>query len=149
MRTTNYNSKTYNSHRFNCLLSLEAYKILVQKAKDNNDTLTSTIENLIISKNQKAQKINIDMQKITNIINFNQKVYTDLNATMSNLNQIAIRLNIANLSNDNSLESLREDNEFLAEVKETLQETKQGLEEVRKLTSHFNNLLISKQKEIQ
>lgn len=144
MRKTDYkNSKTFNSHRFHCLLSIESYKNLTKKAQKEGKTMTEVIENFLSS--HKEKDIQKKSNEIKNILNFNKKFYTDLNATMSNINQIALRLNIANLSDDEwELENLTRDENFLMEIKHELNELKQGLEETRKLTNHFANILLSK-----
>ncbi|TLD95411.1 hypothetical protein LS71_008370 [Helicobacter jaachi] len=105
--------------------------------------MTEVIENFLSS--HKEKDIQKKSNEIKNILNFNKKFYTDLNATMSNINQIALRLNIANLSDDEwELENLTRDENFLMEIKHELNELKQGLEETRKLTNHFANILLSK-----
>ena len=139
MKTPNYQeSKIYNSKHFHALFSLESYKILVKKAKEQNMNMTQFVENLILSQEEqyfekKQEKNIVGLEKLINLINFNKKFYTDLNATFSNLNQIALRLNIANLVSEEALQALRDDESVHAATQQNLIEATQMLEQVREL----------------
>lgn len=158
MRTTNYNSKIFNSKRLHIIVTTDKYEILLQNAKQLGLNMTTFIEFLIDSyekKNLKAKiltKIQKEAQKLDKLnalINFNKKFYLDLNATFSNLNQIALRLNIANLDSQEELQNLINQDDFKANTLQTLQEAKEAVLASRTLVLELIKELQNKQKTIK
>ncbi|MBR2112204.1 MAG: hypothetical protein IJ950_04605 [Helicobacter sp.] len=146
---TNYKKKQITGKEIHSIISIEAYKAL-QKHKDflQIKNTTKILEILLLNAQQKhiAQKNNSsDSSKenniekriennlkklvyITNLINFNQKLYIDLNATFSNINQIAYKLNLLDLNGN-----LKETNtkEFYEETIIELNKTRRNLIDLR------------------
>lgn len=99
MRESTFKSKYITGKRLNILISKDAYKALEKQKKQINTT--RYIEHLLIKADENPESIaqsfdeqNKYLDQITQLINFNKKLYLDINATFSNLNQIAYRQNI-------------------------------------------------------
>ncbi|PAF49439.1 hypothetical protein BKH41_01880 [Helicobacter sp. 12S02232-10] len=122
-------SKSVSGKRTNFILDLESYKNLKDKSKEKNLTMTKFLETLL---KEKGSQNALGIAKITALTNLNQKFYTDLNTTFSNLNQIAYNLNL-----DKFLETSRIDNVFLKNIADELIVTRIALQELRLLTLEF------------
>lgn len=154
-KRTNYQKKQITGKETHLILSLEAYKALNhQKQKLNIKSTTSVIELLLLNTQNNAIANNIIDEEvsqrnqkvfnyITNLINFNKKLYIDLNATFSNVNQIAYRLNLANLSN--TLDSINT-KELHQEVIQTLSQTREDLADLRVIMKNFIKILKTHEK---
>lgn len=142
----NHENKTLSGKRMNLLLSSESYKILKKYQEKYNTTATSYIEYLITHQDSEFIKDCLNKkqelsQKISHIINFNKKLYLDLNATFSNINQIAYALNLAKLQQNQELENLINNAEFQQDVLKALGTNKEELLNLRTLLKHFLELL--------
>lgn len=157
MKRTNYQKKQITGKETHLILSLEAYKALnQQKEKLNIKSTTSIIELLLLSTQNKdnthipnhivddvlerQQKV---FNYITNLINFNKKLYIDINATFSNINQIAYRLNLANLNN--TLDSVNT-KELHQEVIQTLSQTREDLTDLKFIMKNLIKILKTHEK---
>lgn len=148
MKRINYNKKVITGKETHLILSLEAYKALnTQKKKLNIKSTTALIEFLLLNAanhnthipHNVEDTLPIKNQKvfayITNLINFNKKLYLDINATFSNINQIAYRLNLANLNN--TTDSI----DFTQLHQEIIQTLAQNREELLDLKVIMKNLI--------
>lgn len=128
-KRTNYQKKQITGKRTHLILSIEAYKAL--QSQMNNLGLQNTtkyIESLLLlAQTQDIEKTDKILDKLINLINFNKKLYMDLNATFSNINQIAYKLNLAFLNNE--LDSVA--NTLQDEIKTALAQTKEDLADLR------------------
>lgn len=154
MKETNYKKKEITGKRTHLILSKEAYLALKsQKEKLGYSNTTQYIESLLLLTHNKNndnanifENANKLYDKITNLINFNKKIYLDLNATFSNINQIAYKLNLAHLNGE--LDSLNT-KEIEQDIKQTLSQTKEYLMDLKVISKHIISLLESKQKTLQ
>lgn len=142
MRESTFKSKYITGKRLNILISKDAYKALEKQKKQIN--ITRYIEHLLIKADENPESIaqsfdeqNKYLDQITQLINFNKKLYLDINATFSNLNQIAYRLNLANLNDPNELKALADNKEFLLDTKQNLIDTKEEVISLKELLKTF------------
>ena len=156
-KRTNYQKKQITGKETHLILSLEAYKALNhQKEKLKIKSTTSLIELLLLNAQNQGNKhipnnITDDISQrnqrvfgyITNLINFNKKLYIDLNATFSNVNQIAYRLNLANLSN--TLDSMNT-KELHQEIIQTLSQTRKDLSDLKVIMKNLIKILKTHEK---
>lgn len=140
MRSPNYqDSKTYNAKHFHALFSLESYRVLRDKSQELGMSMTRFLEYLLENYGENLCEQKLDnrqntIDRVVALINLNHSFYKDLNATFSNLNQIAIRLNIANLVGDEALEELRNDESLHTQTQKQLIEATENILLMRDLT---------------
>ena len=143
-KRTNYQKKQITGKRTHLILSIEAYKAL--QSQMNNLGLQNTtkyIESLLLlAQTQDIEKTDKILDKLINLINFNKKLYMDLNATFSNINQIAYKLNLAFLNNE--LDSVA--NTLQDEIKTALAQTKEDLADLRIIVKNLIHSLDKKYK---
>lgn len=151
-KLTNYKKKAITGKRTHIVLSQESYKALKKiKSKYNISSTTAIIEYLLLAERQEArddfsQKLDRNLTSAINLINFNKKIYLDMNATFSNINQIAYKLNLASLNG--TLDTLDND-ELNAEITQALALTRQDLADLRVILKHLIVLLQGKQKTLE
>ena len=139
-----FEGKNITGKRINLVISKDTYKALQAQRKDMK--MTPFIEQLILNTDPNAlihtQNQNALLDKFNALINFNKKLFIDVNATFSNVNQIAYRLNIANLSEDEEeLEILIQNKDFQTETKQILIDTKEEIQSLKSLIKTFISLL--------
>lgn len=152
MKETNYNKKQITGKRTHLVLSKEAYLALKsQKEKLGISNTTQYIESLLLLTHEKNGETTFDnanklYDKLTSLINFNKKLFLDLNATFSNINQIAYKFNLAHINGElNDIVT----KEIHKEVNESLSKVKVELIDLRILTKHIINMLESKQQSLK
>lgn len=140
MKTPNYEkSKIHkNTKRLHALLHLEVYKNLVKQSQKCEMTMTDYITMLISNSNESnnTSSNQSELNKLISLINFHKKLYIDLNATFSNLNQIAMRLNIDNIKEE--LKETISQSDFYTNTIKALEENKKALKEVREVVISIN-----------
>lgn len=139
-----FEGKNITGKRINLVISKDTYKALQAQRKDMK--MTPFIEQLILNTDPNTliltQNQNALLDKFNALINFNKKLFIDVNATFSNVNQIAYRLNIANLSEDEEeLEILIQNKDFQTETKQILIDTKEEIQSLKSLIKTFISLL--------
>lgn len=143
MKTLNYEKSKIrkNTKRLHALLHLEVYKNLVRQSQKYEMTMTDYITMLISNSNESNHTSNnqSELNKLISLINFHKKLYIDLNATFSNLNQIAMRLNIDNIKEE--LQETISQSDFYANTIKTLEENKKALKEIREVVISINQQL--------
>ena len=143
MKTLNYEKSKIrkNTKRLHALLHLEVYKNLVRQSQKYEMTMTDYITMLINNSNESNHTSNnqSELNKLISLINFHKKLYIDLNATFSNLNQIAMRLNIDNIKEE--LQETISQSDFYANTIKTLEENKKTLKEIREVVISINQQL--------
>ena len=139
-----FEGKNITGKRINLVISKDTYKALQAQRKDMK--MTPFIEQLILNTDPNTliltQNQNALLDKFNALINFNKKLFIDVNATFSNVNQIAYRLNIANLSEDEEeLEILIQNKDFQTETKQILIDTKEEIQSLKSFIKTFISLL--------
>ncbi|WP_394980643.1 hypothetical protein [uncultured Helicobacter sp.] len=143
-KRTNYQKKQITGKRTHLILSIEAYKALQSQMNTLGlQNTTKYIESLLLlAQTQDIAKTEKILDKLINLINFNKKLYMDLNATFSNINQIAYKLNLAFLNNE--LDSVAD--ALQNEIKTTLAQTKEDLADLRIIVKNLIHNLDKKYK---